>query len=215
MKTFETEKHNIPEGATHYRNEDKDSLFTWLKVDDAIELWCDILRRWRGAGSHVNRIMSQIVPIPQTNIETPEDKAALDLIDTTPHQYESVASKEAEWVSGLPPVGVECEYAFSGGNYSDWFECEILYVGKQCVFIKTKDENLIKSFGCEELSVEICNTKFRKPETPQQREEREREELADLACENLFGESIQNCRKDVADTVRCMIEAGYKKESKQ
>ncbi|AUS02086.1 hypothetical protein NVP2095A_05 [Vibrio phage 2.095.A._10N.286.46.E10] len=66
MKTFETEKGNIPEGATHYRNEDKNSLFTWLKVSDDIKLWCDILDDWRGIGSHVNCIMDKITPIPQT-----------------------------------------------------------------------------------------------------------------------------------------------------
>ena len=51
-----------------------------------------------------------------------------------------------------------------------------------------------------------------KPETKQQREDREREELSDLACESLFGESIQNCRPDVAATVRSMIEAGYRND---
>lgn len=66
MKTYETEKNNIPEGATHYRNEDENSLFTWLKVGDDIELWCDILEVWRGIGSHVNCIMDKLTPIPQT-----------------------------------------------------------------------------------------------------------------------------------------------------
>ena len=31
MKTFETEKHNIPKGATHYRDECNDWHFLWLK----------------------------------------------------------------------------------------------------------------------------------------------------------------------------------------
>ncbi|AUR84799.1 hypothetical protein NVP1063O_132 [Vibrio phage 1.063.O._10N.261.45.C7] len=75
MKTFETEKNNIPEGATHYRNEDRHSLFTWLKVGDDIELWCDILETWRCIGSYVNCIMDKITPIPQTKevrTEVPE-----------------------------------------------------------------------------------------------------------------------------------------------
>jgi hypothetical protein len=97
---------------------------------------------------------------------------------------EEKPSEKVEWDGdGLPPVGVECEYAFIGGDYSEWFECKVLYAGRQCVFIRTKDQNLIKSFGCEELSVEIKTTKFRKPETKQQREDRERLEAAyDLYC---------------------------------
>lgn len=66
MKTFETEKGSIPEGATHYMNEDRHSLFTWLKVGDDIELWCDIMETWRCIGSHVNCIMDKLTPIPQT-----------------------------------------------------------------------------------------------------------------------------------------------------
>lgn len=38
------------------------------------------------------------------------------------------------------------------------------------------------------------------------------EELADNACEDLFGCSIQNCCNDVAATVRAMIEGDYRKK---
>lgn len=86
MKTFETEKNNIPEGATHYRNEDRHSLFTWLKVGDDIELWCDIMETWRCIGSHVNCVMDKLTPIPQT--------------------------KEVEWVNGelLEFMGEPCVF---------------------------------------------------------------------------------------------------------
>ena len=64
MKTFETEKNNIPEGATHYRNEDKNSLFTWFKVGDSVEIWCDIFKCWKLLSAYVNAVMDQITPIP-------------------------------------------------------------------------------------------------------------------------------------------------------
>ncbi|AUR97698.1 hypothetical protein NVP1243O_75 [Vibrio phage 1.243.O._10N.261.54.B5] len=39
MKTFETEKHNIPKGATHYSNENDDNYFLWCKVDIDGQVW--------------------------------------------------------------------------------------------------------------------------------------------------------------------------------
>ena len=39
MKTFETEKGNIPEGATHYFNEDDSNYFTWIAVDPFGKCW--------------------------------------------------------------------------------------------------------------------------------------------------------------------------------
>lgn len=120
---------------------------------------------------------------------------------------DSPQTKEVEWENGLPPVGVECEYAFIGSNYSKWFKCEILYAGDQCAFVKTKDSELIKRFGCEELSIEIETTKFRKLETPEEKEaldaiDREELEVAyDLYCDfrsenNLTVCSIENLHKE-------------------
>lgn len=75
MKTFETEKHNIPEGATHYSNETRDMYFAWRNAKGESQVtsvdleWMMFspVREWK--------------PIPQTNIETPEEK-------------------EVEWVNG-------------------------------------------------------------------------------------------------------------------
>ncbi|CAM0014826.1 hypothetical protein VPHK373_0086 [Vibrio phage K373] len=39
MKTFETEKHNIPKGATHYSNENDENYFLWCKVDIYGQVW--------------------------------------------------------------------------------------------------------------------------------------------------------------------------------
>ena len=57
----------------------------------------------------------------------------------------------------------------------------------------------------------VIDSQLSKPETPEQKKERELESLADDACELLFGEPINNCRPDVAATVREMILAGYRK----
>lgn len=98
MKTFETEKHNIPEGATHYRDECEDFEFSWVMFDDG-ELMVDTIATGWSRFKHPE-FEAKVKPIPQTNIETPEEKEVLDLIDATPRQYESVASKEVEWVNG-------------------------------------------------------------------------------------------------------------------
>lgn len=63
FKTFEDMKHNIPEGATHYRDEDDKNLFTWVKVAGGVEIWCDVFCQWKSAGAHVNLFMSKITPI--------------------------------------------------------------------------------------------------------------------------------------------------------
>lgn len=195
MKTFETEKNNIPEGATHYSNESDTMYFSWFKGVDTDEfkvMSTDTKGKWV-RGSQYQYKDDGVTIIPQISIETPEEKEALDLIDTTSQQYESVASKEVEWKNGDRCIYDGSEYTFVGLTPA--------FNDTSCILFDTKN-------GIEH----VCVRKLSKPETPQQREEREREELADLACENLFGESIRNCRKDVADTVRCMIEAGYRKE---
>lgn len=62
MKTFETEKHNIPEGATHYANETDDDYFAWVKFVDGevyrIMPHSDFLNRWH------QRDIKNITPIP-------------------------------------------------------------------------------------------------------------------------------------------------------
>jgi hypothetical protein len=171
--------------------------------------------------------------------QTPEEKEAIDLIDTTPHQYEMSKFKSNpviqlsideidkfsgnEWNGeGLPPVGVECD--FFGVEDTCNGKVEIYHIDDNKVMFLGRiegypSESTINNFkeGRDLMAfyVREGDRAFRKPETPQQREEREREELADTACENMFGESIQNCRPDVAATVRCMIDAGYRKESNQ
>ncbi len=80
MKTFETEKHNIPEGATHYMNQTSYSYFAWCRyANDRLYATLPVEIDW----VHVSEDIfdRNIKPIPQTNIETPEEK-------------------EVEWVNG-------------------------------------------------------------------------------------------------------------------
>jgi hypothetical protein len=65
MRTFETEKHNIPEGATHYANETDTDCFIWYR-EDTKEVMVDgyIVSEWEGAGKDEN--LADIKPIPQT-----------------------------------------------------------------------------------------------------------------------------------------------------
>lgn len=78
MKTFETEKHNIPEGATHYWDETLEDFFAWWDGANKLMLTPDGNGVWE---SVYDKSGNEPTPIPQTNIETPEEK-------------------EVEWVNG-------------------------------------------------------------------------------------------------------------------
>lgn len=69
MKTFETEKGNIPDGATHYLNENNEYYFLWVKACSDGSFWSLIKD---------DSVISTVKPIPQTNMETPEEKEVLD-----------------------------------------------------------------------------------------------------------------------------------------
>ena len=120
MKTFETEKHNIPEGATHYSEEQLGAYFCWyiVSTDSAKIAVLDGVGfglNWHDC-EHGEQFGDNIKPIPQTNIETPEEKEALDLIDTTPHQYET-----SKFSGNNPRTKVEyvkCEFDSFSDVYS-------------------------------------------------------------------------------------------------
>lgn len=166
MKTYETEKYNIPEGATHYFNETSSDFFAW---------WDD-----------VNKLMLT----PDRNIGW-DDRydASGDVMHKIPQ------TKEAEWVNGQ-----ECRY-----NDINWIFCGFHPLNGLAIVANNDEPNTHQVIT---VDVDLLS----KPETKEDREKRERDELADLDCESLFGESIQNCRPDVAATVRCMIEAGYRND---
>ncbi|AUS01785.1 hypothetical protein NVP1291O_71 [Vibrio phage 1.291.O._10N.286.55.F6] len=71
MKTFETEKHNIPEGATHYYHSIGGVGFYKL-TNSSWEFWQYFYNCWKPVCD--NNCAFEAIPIPQTNIETPEEK---------------------------------------------------------------------------------------------------------------------------------------------
>ncbi|AUR98287.1 hypothetical protein NVP1248O_73 [Vibrio phage 1.248.O._10N.261.54.F1] len=113
--------------------------------------------------------MSDLTGIPT---ETPEEKEVLDSI-------ESVSEDEDEWDGeGLPPVGVECEYK----DGDDWYAVKVNYLSEWFMVIEAlKSQSKWIDIKGTELSFEYSrfdSLEFRKPETPQQREDRERLEAA-------------------------------------
>ena len=87
MKTFETMKHNIPEGATHYQEEGDEYLFAWFsKTDDSLRIFVpeSPFPSWNKCSAY--HYEDLIKPIPT---ETPEEKEALDTIEKT-YRFEKV-----------------------------------------------------------------------------------------------------------------------------
>ena len=177
MKSFLTEKHNIPEGATHYRDEDNSYRFAWYKVVDGIafiwtpdglEKWLTLLHQEEFGDDCVKEI-----PIPQT--------------------------KEVEWDGeGLPPVGVECEMIFDGKGklitplyFTDFVDGMVLFYHSSNSMPHCDDTY-------DWCLVENCI--FRKPETEEQRKEREELEAAyDLYCEFRSKNNLTVCSIDNLD----------------
>lgn len=80
MNTYETMKHNIPEGATHYSDESDVWHFSWFKKEGDkwfIQIWSDN-GNWV-ACEHDEHIKSEVKPIPT---EAPEP--------TKTYRYEKV-----------------------------------------------------------------------------------------------------------------------------
>ncbi len=172
-KTFEDMKHNIPEGATHYRNECESFLFTWFKeTDSGIKFYEEVSQNWSLIGRHVNNLKSKMVKIP-SQTETPEEKEALDMIDTTSKQVESLANNSefpngSEWNNGD-----ECIYMTHNVVHQFIGPCP-----------KREGYGYIQAPGFEVNFVEL--SKLSKPETPHQREERERLEAAYDLCTTVY-----------------------------
>jgi len=68
MKTFETEKGNIPEGATHYSNEAEGDCFAWYKVLHNVPfIWCvGYEEEWIKMIRPIEFEDKAVKPIPQT-----------------------------------------------------------------------------------------------------------------------------------------------------
>lgn len=144
MKTFETEKGNIPEGATHYSDEAEGKYFCWYNINEEVKI---CVLDGVGFGHKWHRCTNEhkgadVKPIPSVPTETPEEKEALDAIE------------QVEWKNGdivKTPDGMGCLVAevFRDG-YSYWI-------------VQFKD-----NFH------PFCVTELSKPETEAERVERER-----------------------------------------
>lgn len=137
MKTFETEKNNIPEGATHYSEECAGKYFCWYAVteDDAKICVLD----GKGFGYKWYRCTNEhygcdVKPIPKPEV--------------------------VEWKNGD-----ECAY-FHDVNHL------YAYVGKH----PHGDGHYI--FSEEKGITYVANGFLRKPESPEEKEQREKEEAA-------------------------------------
>lgn len=154
--------------------------------------------------------------------QTPEEKEALDLIDTTPHQYEMSKFSGNEWNGeGLPPVGVECEYK----DGDDWYEVKVNYLSEWFIVIEAlKSQSKWIDIKGTEISFDhsrFDDLKFRKPESPQQREDRERLEAAydlyltrhiDMSAPYHYDEFLKN--KFTLDGFLAIVDkTNYRKES--
>lgn len=90
--------------------------------------------------------------------ETPEEKEVLDSIES---------AGEVEWSGeGLPPVNIECEWIGGGVAHGDW--------GPVIVRAYSGDYAWIEKLYDNSMHTVRSPAFFRKPETPQQRKDRER-----------------------------------------
>lgn len=83
--------------------------------------------------------------------------------------------------TGLPPVGVDCELKYKHSTNAIWRKCKVFsYSNEYGVVAAVWHCNY--GMWCHN-TIDVIDYDFRKPETPEQREERERLEAAkDLVC---------------------------------
>ena len=128
-------------------------------------------------------------------VETPEEAEAFDIMAQDNEQLQNHEMGErVEWKSGDECVYDGSDYVFVGmtPTFSD----------VSCIIFDSKN-------GIEHVSI----NKLRKPETPQQREERERNEWA----QNVIGEMMDATGLDFTQdgdvqVVKAMYDLGYRKQ---
>lgn len=189
-KTFEDMKHCIPEGATHYHNESDGYLFCWFKIEGGkwFALCPDEGERWHKCNHEHHR--SGIIQFLQT--ESPEEREALDMIDTTLEQVNSLAKDDVvEW-----KAGDECIY--NGELYV--YQCVASWDSEACILSgKSRNSRSLTDAWIDEIS---------KPESPEQKAERERLEAVKEMCEDV-GESLY---KGAYESMAALYDAGYRKQ---
>ena len=149
MKTFETEKHNIPEGATHYRDEVLGMRFLW--ASSIGEYWFT----WNGfewcEADKAFGVVGNIKPIPQ---------------------------QEVEWedTDELPPIGSKVMTSYTDSDLDNWCDMHgpsdvVAYHGEHVWIAHHGKFNRVHALSDIEFEkIEI--------ESPEEKEKRERLEAA-------------------------------------
>lgn len=145
-------------------------------------------------------------------VETPEESEALDAI---------AQADSEEWNGeGLPPVGVECEMTFNGKSQTI---TTLYYDDHKSGMIMFYHVDSGKSVASDYDWCLVENCIFRKPETQQQREDRERlesaYELYVTAQVALDGDVIEYSdfikeSRQMRGALAIVDKTGYRKESK-
>jgi hypothetical protein len=201
MKTFETEKHNIPEGATHYIEESRIMTFGWAKGlgTDGFSVYPveSGEGRWIGTSEPIHA--GVLKPIPQANIETPEEKE-VDWVCVEGFNYEQV-----DFNSTLEKL--DGDICIDSDLYFAWSNKNIVHISE----VSAKELLMNRHKLCKRL------------ETEAERVERERLESAyDLYCTGNKGLNVTApCTFDVfeSDEIQCKFwlaivdKTSYRKES--
>ena len=109
----------------------------------------------------------------------------------------ALESPAHEWVNGD-----ECEIEMYGERESYVFGC-LVHGDRSKAIVFTNNGH---------MTIPVC--RLLKPETPEQKLDRERRDLINDTCEELFGDLPGQLRPDVIGTIEAMIDAGYRKEIK-
>lgn len=127
-----------------------------------------------GSDEHCYILRASAMEIPT---QSPEEREALDMIDTTSKQVDSLAKGgPAEWDGkGLPPVGVECEKIFDGISQ---IVTPLYYDDHKSGMVMFYYRDSGNSVGSDYDWCLVENCIFRKLESPEQKAERERLEAA-------------------------------------
>ena len=191
MKTFETEKHNIPEGATHTC----DGVFVKMNDESKDSGWCKV---WFEGKWHRNGYLSNCVKIEdQTNIETPEEKEVFDSMKQSNDQSEINKPAWAKWSIGDSVT--KTKGSSWTGKVAGYYQTDLTSKGYA---VESETEK-----GSVQIYPEAA---LYGVETEAERVERERDEFKVEICKDLEIEAV-GC--NTACIINKLYELGYRKES--
>lgn len=135
-----------------------------------------------------------------------ETAKAIKINDAAKDQLDEALDKPIAWNGeGLPPVGVHCEWKGNRGGF--WVPCFIIANNGVKVVAQNTGEYRTGEFEILDLTYH----EFRKPETQEQRAEREREDWIECAMNDI--RSLSDCNKYVLrNCLADLYDAGYRKQ---